>query len=241
MRLQRACLLFCALGAFACVGTDVGNPPDDDRRVIAKLEFEAAAPPETSHRGLMLADGTEFTAAWLSIDAVRVRSSADGCSADGATERVEGPFYVDLIGRRVLPEPVIVADEASTICSLQLDFGPAAEDAPAALVGLSVLVLGTGDEGRPLSLQSSTRRAVPYAGNGFVVGETDAGVERFVNTFDPTHWFRGFDAEEVTDATPSIVNAFFGALRTDSRIVRDTNSDGVVSPDEFSAAVALPQ
>lgn len=215
-----------------CVGTDVGNPPDD-RRITATLEFEALEFDDDT-AALVTADGTRIDEAWLNVATVRVASG--DCESPTET-RVEGPFFVEMVSRTVQPEPPVLTTSPRTICAIKLDVSEAGADAPPQLRGRSLYVRGA-DEGGDFMLESATSRILPYRSDGLLV-EQDT---RFVNAFDPSEWIDALAGKRVlSDADAAVINAFWTTLRRESRIVDDRDANGRISREEFDGPVALPE
>lgn len=245
----------------SCVGTDVGNPPDDERTVIAALEFATyepeadesgstadSAPAGESSRALIVDGSTDITSLWLSIDSVVV-TPAEDCRPE--SERViAGPFYVDLLGGEVYPSPPILTEVPEAYCAIRLQLAPAKEvpaEAPAALTGNSLWLEGATEAGTGLSIALDAKRRLNYAAEDFVVDGDDGERLRFITAFEPGGWL---DEVDVSAANPIEIDemrsaaelaAFWSAFAAGSRVVFDENDDGRVDNDEFQRPVAIPR
>lgn len=220
------------LALTGCVGTDVGNPPDD-RRITATLEFEAFV--GASPSALVVAEGTTLEEAWLAIDAIHV---GYGDCDDPQESIITGPFFVELVSRTILPEPPVVATVPTTLCSLKLEVvpHPAEAGAPEELVDRALYVRGF-DGDQQFEVESSNTRMLPYVGKVGLQADS-----RLVDAFDPSEWVLELNGRHsVTDADPATVNAFWNAMRRGSRIVQDRDTNGEISASEFQTAIALPE
>lgn len=249
-RLHLAPVLVLGLSV-SCVGTDVGNPPDDEREVAATLEFAAYDGPVEDEAelaaALVLEDGSEIDSAWFVVERLAVRPASD-CSQRG--ERVVGgPFVVDLVQRKVYPNPPVLTREREELCLLKLTLGPVKElppQAPDRLAGRSFVTSGAAVDGTPYQLATSDSRTLVYAGTSLVADDH----VRFVATFVPRLWLTGVGFENLPDPPPDMpvdlgrdaasATRFLRNFAATSRVVADRDDDGEVSNEEFDSPAAHP-
>lgn len=265
--LMRWCPIFVM--AMSCVGTDVGNPPDD-RRVTGTLEFAAhedgetgseeegttADAPDTATNaepggvkpsGLVTEGGTDVEAVWFSITEITVRDCADD------TQRtIEGPWTVDLLDGTVYPDRPVLTESPAEFCTVRLKLASAAElpeAAPAELSGNTLWLRGATDAGSRLTIASQGQRVLTYDGEDFVVDGEDGATIRFIAAFEPDGWFKEIEGGTMPDVPVELndsgemgaLSAFWAAFVADSRLVPDLNTNGRVDVSEYDAPVAVPR
>jgi hypothetical protein len=259
MRSNYLWLPFFAL-VVSCVGTDVGNPPDDDRRVTGMLEFAAYQPSTdddsatASESGrasaLVVEGGTDLESVWLSVDEIVV-TPANDCRPS-AERAIQGPWVVDLLEGRVYPEPPVLTRSPDEFCALRLElapmkFGP--DEAPVGLEGKSFQIVGTTPAGNSLTITSGSRRRLKYDGDEFVVGGDDTDEEHFIAAFEPDAWLEDLDVDNQGQSpiglddnrSPASIATFWSTFGKNSRIVRDGDRDGAIDGTEYADPVGLPR
>lgn len=235
-------ILTIVLLAGSCVGTDVGNPPGDDRRITASLEFATYVPTEPDPGAIVVNGDIDVEDVWFSVAEILV-TPADDCRRPAA-RTVRGPFVVNLLDGVVYPEPPILADEPGEICEIELTFAPPTDlpdEAPAELDGLAVWVEASGPSGA-YSIALTKERRLKYDAVQFVIDGDDGAELRFVNAFDPTNWFADLPGGAGVDDGPgqALAAQFWTAVRQGSRVTRDQNDNRAVERAEFEMPVGVP-
>mgnify|MGYP006188996587 CR=1 FL=1 len=240
-----ALCLAAALLLGGCVGTDVGNPPDD-RRKVATLSFQtydAETEVVADPGALTLSDGSQIEHAWLVIE------SASLVSCDKRTEQtVHGPFVVEVVTGAIGPRPIVFEDVDDTFCDVRVQLEVAKslpQSAPSHLVGRTVFVAGHTADDVPYTVASDLPRTLSWHGDGLVI---DAEENRFVTTFVPTRWLDDIDTRSnSSDNAPvdlsrdsAAVSRFLANLLKSSRIVKDANRDDHISRHEYDRPSARP-
>jgi hypothetical protein len=131
--------------------------------------------------------------------------------------------------------------KAGTYCSLELplvvaDAASVPATAPASLIGNSLLIEGTLQDGTPFSILSRTTptlRLVSDAAAGFAI---DADAPAVLITFDVASWLTGLDFASATRNSGAIVisssensallSAFEAKIASGVALYRDTDGDG---------------
>jgi hypothetical protein len=238
-------LLVAALLASGCTGSHVGNPSD---LTVALTGYDEAAP-----GALTLSTGIAIDEAWVVLARLRLRS-AENCSRRDGSIDVPAPLAAELVQPLVLPDPPVLAVEATRYCRVELqlglDEGGTLEGTPADLDGRSVLVRGTRRDAVPFEL-ASTRRdpfRLDAEDDPFALPE---GESALLVSFAMNEWFDAdaLDAAEVSerDGEPFITiddrenralhDAFRDTLRASARLHRDIDGDGIL--DESDRAQLL--
>lgn len=246
-RVRRNSLLCLSTTLFlgGCVGTDVGNPPDD-RRTVATLSlrtYDAEAEAAVEPGALRFSDGSDVEQAWLVVES----ATLVGC--DRMSEQtVNGPFVVELVSGAIHPQPIVFEVPEQRFCHVRVQPGVAKtlpEPAPPQLVGKTLFVAGHSADDVRYTMTSEVPRTLSWHGEGLMLDGPD---NRFVTTFVPTRWLEDIDphpqaSHEVPvdlSRDPAAASRFLANLLQSSRVVKDIDRDNRISRDEYSHPAARP-
>ncbi|MGM0557869.1 MAG: hypothetical protein ACQEVA_15900 [Myxococcota bacterium] len=242
MRWKIAYVLAGSLLMASCVGTEVGNPQDENADVSVQFTGVEQPPPNA----LTLSSGVRIDEAWLVFSEASVELASQ-CDEDGEID-VEQPFAVELVGGSELPAPNMFTRPQGSYCrfELELDALDAAdlpEDVPAELVNTSVLVRGARADGTPFELRSTTDESIAIEGD-FAFDRTE---ESLLVAFALDRWFAdaGLDALTATDpividdeVNSTVLEIINESIPKSALLIRDENRDGAAQPSELAAPLA---
>ena len=101
----------------SCVGTEVGNPQDEFETEIDFTTSEQALGAEVKADGELRVDK-----AWLAIESIELRDASD-CDGEDV-KQLEGPFALDLIGGRELPQKPVFSSSGQGFCKMKIRMRP---------------------------------------------------------------------------------------------------------------------
>ncbi|MFW6053616.1 MAG: hypothetical protein ACOC9J_02275 [Persicimonas sp.] len=199
----------------SCVGTEVGNPADDEEAEIT-IEFDVV---EAGQRhSLTLASGLEFDELWMVVDELEVKFGPD-CGEGLVLEA--NAFAVEFVSQRsypALPQFVLPVGE---YCAVEFEIREAephelAEGVPAALAGRSALMRGTLADGRAFELTSTSDEGISL--DQFL--DLPAGQSTVGLTLAPDLWWTADQMREAVDdpvaineeTNPELYEAFEDSL-----------------------------
>jgi hypothetical protein len=228
-------LLVAAVAAGCAGGTETGNPP-----IRARLSY-AAYSSDPSVRIREPAEAATVASVWLTLADVGF-TPGSGC-AGNAVPAFHAPGIG--VGDHATGAPVTTAFtlEPGAYCAVTLPLALAVAlpaDAPATLLGASVLVTGTLAGATPFTIQSQAAPAFslrPAAGS-FVIEPEQAHT---LIGFDVSAWIDGIDwtsAESGADGVvisaernPALLTRFEANLASGVRLFRDREGDGHMDQD----------
>lgn len=236
-------LALCAALVTGCVGTEVGNPQDDDSQITVEFSADVFEDP----RALTLANGIEIDEAWIGIEEVGLRETSRCEETDRFDD--EARFAVELLAGSEVPRAPTLNQPATDFCRLELELESLeGEDAPAglpeALSRSSIYVTGSLEDQTPFEAEIEFSETIRLDGPFEARGPT-----RFIVAFDLQAWlvpddFAGLTAEQdgvvrlnvdtVTDE--ETITRIRDAIERSGRLVRDNNDNGVF--DEGDEVVA---
>ena len=237
-------LIFCLVAALAssgCVGTEVGNPQDNESEVTVEFTAEPQDP-----RALTLSNGIDISEAWMGVEEVGLRESSR-CE-DSERFDDESPFAVELITGEEIPGAAMLTQTATSFCRLELELESVAESipgAPEALGEASIYMIGTLEDGTPFEVLAEVTETVRLQGPFDAAGTT-----RLLVSFDLQNWLIPEDFEGIEpDANGTLIldpevagdvnERIAQAVLESARLIRDNNENGVLDDgDEVVATSA---
>lgn len=231
--------LLCAVSYSGCTGTEIGNPQDS----AVNLELVAyEAPPQG--QALTLRNGVTLDEAWLAFDEIRLRPSAS-CNGETRVD-LQGPIVVELRSGTERPALRLVR-AAARYCRVELRLGRLREatgDAPAALVGASVLIRGRRADGIPFELRDDLSETLRVEGDFSLTAANEA----LVVGFDVGRWLLAssldtaqVEGDRITidrEHNAALRDEIIGELRRAIDLYRDENRDGALQADELRDRLA---
>ncbi len=241
MRWQYICILACSLLAASCVGTEVGNPQDENADV--SVQFTGVEQPLPN--ALTLSSGVRIDEAWLVFSEASVELASQ-CDEDGEID-VEEPFAVELVGGSELPAPNMFTRPKNSYCRFELELDPLdaadlPEGVPAELANTSVLVRGVRADGTPFELRSTIEDSIEIEGD-FAFDRTE---ESLLVAFALDRWFVDAGLSDL-EGTPIVIDAENNAdvleavgdnIPGSALLIRDENKDGAAQATELAAPLA---
>lgn len=204
----------------SCTGTDVGNGFVDVDMVL----YDSAGSSSRS-QSTVAPDGLVVTEAWVAVDRVRLRRAAP-CDDTSVTE-LAGPYAVNMLARGSVGELQGIEVETTGYCRFELrwdELDEAGNGAPAELVGASIYIAGTRQDGTEFVLRSrrNDELRLDARDGAFTI---DAMTHALFVAFDVQNLFDGVDID----------NADIGADDT----IRIEEGSNEVLLDQFDANLAV--
>ncbi len=233
-RIRIALIALLALaGAAACEGTETGNPIRAEVRVHAHSSVPAAVAVAVG------AGGAVVTGTWIAAGGLELIGS-DCAEASGQT----GPLPAGDYASGGAPQLALeLLDPVQCAARVRVTPAAAVGDAPTALVGHTVLLVGTRRDGTPFQLRTTAAGTLTLAAtaSSFTL---DEDMPALFLGFDVATWLDGVDLdgavangsglvliEPATD--PARVAAFDAALAAGVELYRDRDGNGRVDgPDD---------
>ena len=167
-----ACTALSMIFWMSCVGTEVGNP----QTIESEIDFDAYE--HQDPRALTLESGISIDRAWLHIESIEFRDAAD-CDGQEVSQ-IQGPFAVDLLSGRELPEKPVLTHRGQGFCKTLLRLRTAADEtladgAPESLRDASLVVEGTYEDGTPFTIAAELNETYVITARderGFAFDET---------------------------------------------------------------------
>ncbi len=204
-----------ALAPLACEGTEVGNP----------FHLGLAA------YNVMPAAGITVDQAWLVVDRVRFRPTAD-CEGDADIERTD-QLAIDIRTGVIPPALRELAGTSSSYCRIELRWkgldGAVPAGAPAELAGASVVVVGTRGDGKRFVIRSTRSDELKLRARGAGIGV--GGITALFAGFDLTAWLSGIDLATATVGADDVVRLD----DTNNLALRDLFDDNVAAAAKLFA------
>lgn len=207
------------LFASGCVGTDVGNPQDDNVDVTITLETDFQSTSQA-----LESEGFSIVEANATLFAVEM---SNNCDADDSA-LTEGPFPVDLLVAEKIP---VKTQGRGTYCKATFSFGEANKPLENWLE-----ISGTLPDEREFRIEAQRSEKLIFNGReSFVIDEEGAS---FNLSFDALTWLK---EANLPDENPVIIsdnsnaalyNQFRQYFRDQSKLYKDSNRDNVIGPDE---------
>lgn len=206
--------------ASGCVGTDVGNPQDNnDVDVTITLETDFQTTTQT-----LEAEGFSIIEANATLFAVEM---SNNCDADESA-LTEGPFPVDLLVAESIP---VETQGPGAYCKATFSFGEANKPLENWLE-----ISGTLPDEREFRIEAQRSEKLIFNGrDSFVVDENGAS---FNLSFDALNWLKDAalpdeDPVIISDTSnAALYNQFRQYFRDQSRLYKDSNRDNIIGPDE---------
>lgn len=231
-----------------CVGTDVGNPAQDDKDpATVELDFDSYE--QTEQQALTLANGLTIDRAWVALGDLRF-IEADGCTYDGLTDW-DQPVVVELISGQLITGPPSITRDAGAYCGLHVEFdkdlgATAPAGAPAALADNAVIVEGTRRDGTSFVIRApfNDKFRLGATGQPFTLEE---GPQKMVVGFAINTWLDEVELDAISGEDPILIDQtnhpdvladFRRALKMSTGLFRDADANGQVDPDERRDALA---
>jgi hypothetical protein len=243
---ELAAVALVAVLATGCFGTETGNPPA--RAQLALLA--TSSDPDRVALGASAPGRTVVTAAWVSVDAVRL-SRAEVCDIPGEREvDVSGARVVDLTGGAGSVVPFDA--DATYYCRLRVPLRrarePLAEGAPPGLADAAVLVSGARRDGVPFTFVSRQERTLDLRSRDapFALGDGTPGAPgaALALAFDVAAWLEGVDLDALEPEGGAVViddrshraalDRFEQNVTAALRLYRDRDGDGRLDDRELS-------
>ncbi|MFW5968151.1 MAG: hypothetical protein ACOCV2_11565 [Persicimonas sp.] len=248
IRMHIVGVLALLLGSGACVGTDVGNPGDEEAEVEMHLDGYDSSSDE---QALKLPENTKLESAWVVTDEFQFQE-ADACGDNDEPDRTE-PLVVDLLAEEPSYEPPLLTTPAGEYC--RLDVGLAAEgsselpdDAPEALDGHGLVIEGQRADQVDFRIEIALEEDVTLEGldEGFeLVEDRQSLIVGFaINDWLDESELNGLGQPDgdvlVIDETshPDFVDDVSQAIPDSAGLFEDTNENGQLEEEERGNAVA---
>lgn len=233
------------LGAGACVGTEIGNPQDDEE---SQVTVQVQGMELGAEGALTLSSGVEITEAWVVVEEVRFFTGA-GCDQDLDSD-FDTTSVVELISGTEYPgydESTMVSGSycrvEMTIGDIDVDDLP--EEVPLEMQDRSILIRGTSPEGVAFELVYDSSETLELHG----LFTLESNRQALFVIFALDQWLTPEQLDEVEegenglllitdDTEPDILDEFVEVFLRSAILVRDENDDGVLQDAELSAALA---
>jgi hypothetical protein len=239
-------LIAASLALFSCVGTDVGNPAEDEK---AEVELHFSGYEETRAGALVLDDGTRLDEAWLGLGSFRFQAASD-CDGEAPFDAA-GPVAVDLLADDPSYDAPLFTKPVTQYCKLDVGFAPLSADrlpagAPAGLEGRSLYVEGERADGVSFRIEVASDR--PFKLNGAAENfELVEGEQILIVGFALDEWISGDRLDAIDDEEPIVINAesnaellgpILASVKRSARLFRDKNENRRLDPDEQRSPIA---
>jgi hypothetical protein len=239
--------------AAGCIGTDVGNPGDDDG---GPERPDADEPGDTvvvdldvalyDDAASLLPSGARIELAWVNVGRVRLRRA--GVCEDEVELDIRGPIPDDMLTPGA-PEPlqgIELADDH--YCRVDFEWDPLEAspggDVPPALVEHSFLIEGERGDGTPFVLRSDRGDEIRLDAVDDAVGfPIDAATGALFVALDAEALFAGIDLDAAQvgsdgviriddDENDELIDRFEANLEAAARLFGDLDGNGVLDEDE---------
>lgn len=236
-----ALAVIAAVGCSGCAGTETGNPFQVELRADAHSSDPTAV-------AVGAGGAVVVTEAWLSLDPIRLATSAD-CAADDPVGGAPDFGTADHAAAGAVLEEFEI-DEGD-YCRALLPFvraaAPLPEGAPSELEGSAIVIVGElTASGTPFRLVSHLEQTVDVHALSALGGRFSLAADQpalFLG-FDVATWFGGLDlagaeldgdgVAVIDDASnPGLLSAFESDMAAGIELYRDLDQDGAVdAPDD---------
>lgn len=247
-RAHVAIVLAALVGMSACVGTDVGNPGDEEAEVEMHVTgYESGK----KQQALNLPGETEVESIWLVVDEFRFQQA----SACGETERADHsePLVVDLLADEPTYEPPHLTEPAGEYCRLDVGLAEggvsrAPKEAPDALSEHGLVIEGQRAGGTDFRIEAD------LGGEFYLVGldehfDLAAESQSLVVGFGVDQWIdeEDLDMVERSDGDtlvidekdhPDFIEEIQKRATRSAGLFEDGDGDGRLDADERRNAVA---
>ncbi|QDG50924.1 hypothetical protein FIV42_09315 [Persicimonas caeni] len=238
-------LLLVALLVPSCVGTDVGNPQDEQ----ANVELEVAGYTETRSGALTLEDGLRIDTAWIVLSQFRFRS-VDDCEDETLPYDVTDPVVVDLLADQPTYDAPLFTKPAGDYCKLDVGFSQVDADAlpagaPGELAGLSLFVEGARADGVEFRIEADLDDKFHLSG---VLEDFElVGDQHLIVGFALDEWINESQLDNVSDQDPIVISSeenpemmgsFKASIKRSARLFRDENNNRRLDANEKGQAIA---
>lgn len=243
---------------FGCVGTEVGNPAQNNNvPETTEVSIEFVGYQDLTRNALSLENGIEIEEAWVVFDELRFQE----CLDDDNTEREDeeqiddeesgrnddhtetgwlGPGVVELTSGQEYPA-LLATMTPGNYCGIEFDVKPAerielSPQSPTELGTASVLIRGRTPTGVKFELLGEIEAEFSLEGDIQMI----AGEDAFLIGFALNKWFDA-DFFKETKGDPIIINTdqhsdwletFENSFEESAVLYRDANGDGVLGADE---------
>jgi len=225
----------------SCAGTDVGNGVVDIDFAIYNSGTSSAESQRVSQAAPV---GIEITNAWVAVERIRFRDAAN-CSGSSEAE-FAGPFAVDMLSVGIPNSLDRLQVPFIDYCRFEFRWDVVSDaelaNIPAELVGASILIEGTRDDGKQFVVRSkrSDELRLNARDDVFSVAETTSAL--FV-AFDVQTLFDGVDLDNATVGSngririengnnDDLLSVFDDNLAIAVKLFDDNDGDKQLDPDE---------